>query len=153
MNPRSEIPDVPLPIVGWRAWVAQGSQMRSFTQGGSPIWNQGFLQAFCHKGHQAPQEGCQCGIYILKRRRWWLWLYGSLVGQARVWGKVIEHTNGYRAQFAQLVKIEQRSSAKHFTAVVPMTIMVLAVLVPILMFVALGVGGILVLAIHLLTNG
>jgi hypothetical protein len=52
--------------------------------------------------HSSPQENCTCGIYALKRP----WPPGSIhprfpiCGEVYLWGKIIEHRAGWRAQYA-----------------------------------------------------
>jgi hypothetical protein len=47
--------------------------------------------------HQSPLESCSCGIYALKETSRCL---GDIYGEVYLWGKVIEHEDGWRAQFA-----------------------------------------------------
>ena len=53
--------------------------------------------------HDAPQENCTCGIYAAKTlhhfRSAGYERYG-VHGEVHLWGKVVEHELGYRAQFA-----------------------------------------------------
>jgi hypothetical protein len=48
---------------------------------------------------------CSCGIYAMKSEErlitWW-WLYEAAVcyGIVRLWGRLIEHEDGYRAEYA-----------------------------------------------------
>jgi len=56
----------------------------------------------------APVEGCSCGIYAFARPeehggrgRCWLW-HGLVYGEVLLWGKVVRHTYGYRAQYARI---------------------------------------------------
>jgi hypothetical protein len=54
-------------------------------------------------GHDAPHEECTCGIYAVKTRQHFRGAgyerYG-IYGEVYLWGKVVEHELGYRAQFA-----------------------------------------------------
>jgi hypothetical protein len=47
---------------------------------------------------------CTCGIYGSKNlnhlRRTQLWQYGGIYGEVNLWGSVVEHEQGFRAQFA-----------------------------------------------------
>lgn len=52
------------------------------------------------EAHEAPGEGCTCGIYAYKDMRFVL-THESYIGmRLALWGVVYEHTEGYRAQFA-----------------------------------------------------
>ena len=54
--------------------------------------------------HDAPQFNCTCGIYATKNldhlRRSQYWQYGSIHGEVFIWGSVVEHEQGFRAEFA-----------------------------------------------------
>jgi len=59
-----------------------------------------------HSEQQAPHLACMCGIYAYKEKPRLLReirnIYSGLrlvYGEINLWGKVIEHENGYRAQF------------------------------------------------------
>jgi hypothetical protein len=56
-----------------------------------------------HHAHGAPHVDCTCGVYAAKslehlRRNGYEW-YG-IHGEVYLWGKVVEHEQGYRAQLA-----------------------------------------------------
>jgi hypothetical protein len=106
-------PDAIDPIRAWRVWLpsveVDGSLMLcSFTEaGGGARWAAGdSLRASCPSGkHEAPRGECTCGIYAHKS-----WasashqargVAGAVVGEVQLWGRVIEHELGYRAQFAR----------------------------------------------------
>jgi hypothetical protein len=59
--------------------------------------------ARCRKEHAAPKEGCTCGIYAAKDlaqlRRSGYAEYG-VHGEVYLWGAVVEHRLGWRAQYA-----------------------------------------------------
>jgi hypothetical protein len=71
------------------------------------VWPPGAaLEARCHATadhHSTPQADCSCGIYAFKTRQD---LEGSeyghmpVYGRVALWGRVIEHEHGYRAQRA-----------------------------------------------------
>jgi hypothetical protein len=105
-------PDAIDPIRAWRVWLpsveVDGSLMLcSLTEaGGGTRWAAGDpLRASCPTGeHEAPRRECTCGIYAHKS-----WasashqargVAGAVVGEVQLWGRVIEHERGYRAQFA-----------------------------------------------------
>jgi len=107
------IPDYVHPIIGYRRWLWNGSRLLSLN--GQP-WNSGCpltarcnaLAARCNAlatgGHQAPQIHCTCGIYALKaplpaRDTGWPSGHGPS-GEVYLWGTVVEHSDGWRAQYA-----------------------------------------------------
>jgi len=60
--------------------------------------------------HLAPDAGCKCGFYSFKNLRDAVaeWLRSpdrTLIGKVLLWGKVIEHSKGYRSQFAYVDEI------------------------------------------------
>ena len=100
------IPDYISPIIGWRVWRWYASGLRSLN--GKP-WSPGQpLAAKCgagnaHDAHEPPQADCTCGVYAAKSldhlRQIGLDRYGVL-GEVNLWGTVVEHELGWRAQFA-----------------------------------------------------
>jgi hypothetical protein len=113
------------PILGWRIWhVDPGSgavRLRSWTH--SAVWPAGRrMEAQCRSllsvvlpawGHAAPRKGHSCGIYALRDRdpaEAMLHEIGeagpassrlpAALGRVSLWGRVMENTGGWRAQFA-----------------------------------------------------
>ena len=109
-------PDCISPIIGFRSWQWDRAGIRSLNgkrwQPGTP------LEAGCtvcdfavgrrgpkagQRSHSAPQLDCTCGIYANKRlehlRRP---SYERLIihGEVLLWGMVVEHQYGWRAQYA-----------------------------------------------------
>ena len=109
----TRVPDAIEPIRAWRAWrssaEADGSLvLQSLTHaGGGTRWPPGeTLQARCAvKAHQAPNSACTCGIYAHKTREAAIaqaaGAPGTVVGEVELWGAVVEHEHGYRAQWAR----------------------------------------------------
>lgn len=64
-----------------------------------------YLRADCNRGHQAPEESCSCGIYAWKKPLDTEKFGGSLVVKVQLWGAVIEHVAGYRAEHAAIVGV------------------------------------------------
>ncbi len=98
------------PIIGWRAWRLDpregGYLLRSLTQDGRPWPAREPLRAACLRGEAhgpAPALPCRCGIYAwrdpgsLEVGRW---ARGSVLGTVALWGRVVEHDRGYRAELA-----------------------------------------------------
>ncbi|MDP8976014.1 MAG: hypothetical protein M3N28_06570 [Actinomycetota bacterium] len=97
------------PLVGWRYWQlsADARGLRSVSLRRF-LWEpQRPMRASCMTGgHQAPAEGCDCGIYAAadldKLRSHGLCLSpgGLVVGQVSLWGAVVVGEDGYRGQHA-----------------------------------------------------
>jgi hypothetical protein len=120
-------PDYAAALVGWRSWAAvedkSGLVLRSVVY--ESRWPPGErLVAACHhqpgsrllarllrlEPHEAPDEGCQCGIYaacapdlalpylgrlgLVRRAK------SALIGRVALWGRVIECERGWRGAFA-----------------------------------------------------
>jgi hypothetical protein len=111
------IPDLISPIVGYRIWTWDTTGLKSLC---AERWHPGqALAARCrastvvgtvagrndtaHDGHHAPQVNCTCGIYGAKGFHYFRSAgyerYG-IHGEVYLWGEVVEHELGYRAQFA-----------------------------------------------------
>ena len=109
------IPDYISPIVGYRVWTWDTKGLKSLC---GERWhpNQS-LAARCrasavvgtiagrvegHDSHDAPQVNCTCGIYAAKT----LHHFGAgyeqygIHGEVYLWGTVVEHERGWRAQLA-----------------------------------------------------
>jgi hypothetical protein len=95
------------PIVAWRTWnlaISRGT-FTLLPVGDNRIpWPYGtHARARCtrHRRHRAPAADCTCGLHgskaipLLKRTRG-----PSVIGRAALWGRVVEHELGYRAEFA-----------------------------------------------------
>jgi len=117
------IPDYVAPIVGYRAWQwncggwnPHSAPLKSFND---EWWSPGHaLAATCnasfgwapvrgaevvHGRDEAPQATCTCGIYAAKsfdHLRDQGYLRRGIRGEVYLWGNVIEHQSGWRAQFA-----------------------------------------------------
>jgi hypothetical protein len=74
----------------------------------TPLFMHGHLsvegEAVCGVGarHLSPDAACSCGFYGMKDRRQ---LHGGVVAEVEFYGRVIEHENGYRAQFQRVLSI------------------------------------------------
>jgi hypothetical protein len=98
------IPDFVSPVVAYRVWNWTPSGLTSLN---GEFWlpNQS-LKAKCSKfpnGHASPQRNCSCGIYAAKSLDQ-LRMIGfadlGVCGEVYLWGTVVEHEFGWRAQFA-----------------------------------------------------
>lgn len=119
-----EVPDVYGTITGYRWWnyrfgdregsyAAENELLLSSTMTSEFIWPSGTVQALHGGGrgiHRAPRKGCKCGIYALKEKNQNLKsVIGKVVnkgpqvcGRVELWGNVIAHSTGYRAEYAKV---------------------------------------------------
>jgi hypothetical protein len=103
------VPDYISPVVAYRAWQWDATGLKSLC--GEP-WHPGQpLAATCrasvrgsaHPVTDAPQIGCTCGIYAAKSRdhlRRAGYAGFGIHGEVCLWGTVVEHELGWRAQYA-----------------------------------------------------
>jgi hypothetical protein len=98
------IPNCVSPIVAYRVWRWTHSGLTSLN---GELWppNQS-LQAKCSEfpnGHASPHGNCSCGIYAAKSLDQLLmrgYADAEVFGEVYLWGTVVEHEFGWRAQFA-----------------------------------------------------
>ena len=108
-----KIPDFISPIVGYRVWHWNANGLKSLN--GEP-WLPGRpVEARCRvapasrhvriadSANEVPDRHCTCGVYAAKNieqlRQLGYSGYGAC-GEVHLWGTVVEHTLGWRAQFA-----------------------------------------------------
>jgi hypothetical protein len=114
-------PDGIEPIVGWRIWMVGADSGRTGCQSREVLLYSPFSEVPWHPGRRfvascnhppgrirnhgvAPQARCDCGVYALKKidslLSWLAFLpINSVLGEVSVWGKVVVHKHGYRAQY------------------------------------------------------
>jgi hypothetical protein len=101
----AQIPDYISTITGYRAWQVDSCGLKSLNH---TEWTPGEpLEAVCLKqqfGHDCPAEGCTCGVYAARNANH-LQNIGYLAeadvhGEVALWGTVVPHSLGYRAQYA-----------------------------------------------------
>lgn len=118
------IPDYVAPIVGYRLWKWEGGGSSLLSLVKENPWPTGraleakcnqkyeqpdgiarrreFLRRLNEAPHQAPQIDCTCGIYAHKTaeqlREVHPWT--TIAGEVYLWGTVVEHRFGWRAEFA-----------------------------------------------------
>lgn len=108
-------PDFIEPVVGFRSWRAVNGRLRSPYV---PVfWDQRQLCAECcpscaealdpncaHHDHVAPQPGCACGIYAYFEpdREFPMVDYQGVAGIVTLWGDIQVHSEGMRAEHAQI---------------------------------------------------
>lgn len=119
VDAHSSVPTYINPIIAWRAWqyIPSANFLAPLTRC-SPVLDHEPGRAVCmrtadvfdptglirHSG-PAPAVDCTCGFYglrsadLLRCFEQNLYDKGFVVGQAYMWGKIIEHVAGYRAEF------------------------------------------------------
>lgn len=93
------------PVEGWRAWRLSfdrlGPSLHPTGRGG-PWQRASVTTAGCwrHRRHHAPTRDCSCGLYAvrdpdqLRHAR-----SPAVIGTVALWGRVVEHTIGWRAEY------------------------------------------------------
>src|SRR6478672_9503159 len=102
----------PEEVEGWRAWSVverRGTYvLSSLTR--AEDWPPGrpFAARCTRKSHDAPGRRCSCGVYaaadpneLARLGR----IAGAAVGQVSLWGRMVEHSHGYRAASAYPTRI------------------------------------------------
>jgi hypothetical protein len=100
------VPDYISPIIGYRVWRWNAAGLRSLN--GKPWSPCKPLAAKCgagkaHDAHEVPQTDCTCGVYAaknLEHLRQFGYEGRGIHGEVYLWGTVVEHELGWRAQFA-----------------------------------------------------
>lgn len=96
-------PDFISPVVGHRVWQWDVTGLKSLN---GIQWHPGeAFAANCRTSgcHEAPQSDCTCGVYASKSSdhlRRIGYSENRICGEVWLWGTVIEHEDGWRAQFA-----------------------------------------------------
>ena len=104
---RRSPPLSPEEVEGWRAWSVverdDGYVLSSLTR--AEVWEpaEPFTAACSRSRHHAPGRRCSCGVYaavdpdeLARLGR----IAGAVVGQVSLWGRMVEHSRGYRAATA-----------------------------------------------------
>jgi len=66
-------------------------------------WSYGTTEAKCHwADHQAPAMDCTCGLYATTSPTVYIC---SIGGRVELFGKIIVHEHGYRAQYARVIDL------------------------------------------------
>jgi preprotein translocase subunit YajC len=111
------VPDYISPVIAWRVWQLTEGGIGSLN---SQVWLPGKpLAARCtapgpggpplrarsrrHGAAEVPAFECTCGVYAARNSSWLRRMeydrYG-IHGEVYLWGRVVEHESGWRAQFA-----------------------------------------------------
>ncbi|NND04649.1 MAG: hypothetical protein HKN91_17885 [Acidimicrobiia bacterium] len=115
----------PEPIVGYRVWNVFRDRMQGFHS----VWREPAFSAQCtlpDAETAAPHivDGCECGVYAAKDPAWLKSHFAGAVagprvalGRVALSGRVVEHTDGFRAQEARVIAIAVRTrhGVTHFT--------------------------------------
>jgi hypothetical protein len=109
------------PILAWRiwrlGWSSDGGLVEPLLEScvyGDPWAPREAFVAAC-ADHPAPTPACACGIYALTTREaaleWARWAQSALphpivIGRVQLWGSVLPHAAGYRAELAYPYELE-----------------------------------------------
>ncbi len=98
-------PDLAGPILGWRVWriAVDGELVSAYTPAGWPARAPIVARCYEHPGqHEAPDEQCACGVYACDDANAALFYAhrsgSAVVGRTKLWGRVVEHEAGWRAE-------------------------------------------------------
>jgi hypothetical protein len=103
------VPDYVSPVVAYRAWLLHP---RGLTSLNGEFWHPNqklqaacrrFVNRFFFNRHRPPHGTCSCGIYAAKsfdHLRGIGYADRGVRGEVFLWGTVVEHKLGWRAQFA-----------------------------------------------------
>ncbi|MGZ8630213.1 MAG: hypothetical protein ACXWZF_04505 [Actinomycetota bacterium] len=96
------------PVVAWRAWALTGRRdgsgllLRPVAKRAKTWQPRDVVEASCRtRPHLAPEPTCTCGLHgthvleILRKTK-----CPAVLGRVALWGRVIEHEHGFRAQYA-----------------------------------------------------
>ena len=99
--------------LGWRAWALARDQtgcpeLRPIVYTGERWPARRAARAECPPhgngwGHRPPEAGCTCGLYAVDRLERLPAVIGrdvTLIGSVALWGTLLEHEAGFRAEFA-----------------------------------------------------
>jgi hypothetical protein len=95
--------------VAWRAWALTGHRdgtgllLRPVAKRARTWRPREVVEASCRtsRWHDAPDPACTCGLHgthgleVLRKTK-----CPAVLGRVALWGRVVEHEHGYRAQFA-----------------------------------------------------
>lgn len=77
--------------------------------GNGAMWDRATLARCNHGSHDAPHSDCSCGLWAIKdetKLMGILQAYNACAyGRVQMWGRIVEHKDGYRAQYAKPIDI------------------------------------------------
>jgi hypothetical protein len=97
------------PITAWRTWTLRGSRhgtevwLLPLAGDGKPWPAASPARASCtrHRSHRVPELGCTCGLHAMREPDPLRRARGpAVLGTVSLWGRVIEHVHGFRAEYA-----------------------------------------------------
>jgi hypothetical protein len=123
-------PDLAAPVVAFRSWRLAGDRLMS------PFipcrWRDRVMHAVCFDAnrtltrgvgwlegpHRSPHQACQCGIYAYDTPGPHSWFGESYwcEGVVSAWGRVVVHTDGFRAEHARVEALAVPESLPRFGA-------------------------------------
>jgi len=101
------------PVRAWRIWRVDDGALASPIYGDR--WEPGAAFVADCREHERPTGECGCGIYAVTTREraleWAEWARSALpfrvvLGRVSLWGRVLPHTLGYRAERAYPYELE-----------------------------------------------
>jgi hypothetical protein len=108
----SQSPDYISPLIGYRVWSVNEANLLGACAHSNDIWiplevKVAECKNFSGSGyspyngitHDIPNENCSCGIYAFKEFNNEM-LGNAIIGEVYLWGKIVPHKHGWRAQFA-----------------------------------------------------
>jgi hypothetical protein len=103
-------------MIGYRAWAwIDSTSLGSISWPES--WEPGINMARCQGYvHSAPKEDCDCGFW-LKYHLEDVLLYVPdntvfVFGAVNAWGRIVEHSDGFRCQYAQVIALHNEVGVK-----------------------------------------
>ena len=111
-------------VRGWRSFTVDSKGVLLSSVQPHQVWlPYEAMEAACEvsitgheEHHAAPVWSCSCGLYAYKERGRVDPGYGSICCEVALWGRVIVHETGYRAQFAYPQKVLCDSAEGHVLA-------------------------------------
>lgn len=116
MSDPGECPDYFQELTGWRKFstASDSAVLSSAGIATFPVMAADMGTAFCASGatdHEAPFAACSCGYYCYKTREdAEAHCQGVILAQVKLWGRVVEHARGYRAEHMRIAELYVRPS-------------------------------------------
>jgi len=107
LRPSRDVPFAVDAADGWRAWsvIEQDEDVWLSSLTRAEEWQPAmpFVATCARRRHPSPHRGCSCGIYAAAKPEELAGLgriAGAAIGQVSLWGRLAEHSRGYRAEIA-----------------------------------------------------
>ena len=106
----TQIPDFFSTLTGWRKFDVAGNGRMLTSAGMTVHWwptvDLGDAVCIVASDHEAPQLECTCGFYCYKERKdAEQHAQGSILAKVEIWGRIAEHTRGFRAQHMKILAL------------------------------------------------